>query len=448
MKHKHFPLLIIFLFIAVRISAQSTITLPQSINSAYSNRKNIQAGKKDVQIQQLITKALYKQYGPQASLEYNYNYNPILQSSIIPVGKFNPALPSNATEDIQFGTTWSQSAGITVTQPLYNAGIKKRIKESALQEKISSAGQAQSEYELAYDILEAYTNIYLQQQQVSSSIIDTTRTWLSYQLQQDKYTAGRLLKSDLNKAIINHNNTKQQLIDATIQMLENKIYLLYITGAPTDNSSDFSIDTSFLNSYSLLPVITNFSLDNIPVFQQINFQQQLSILRQETEKAKYLPIISLQGYLGANQYSNEFNPVKSNSWFGSSYIGLNVKLPLLMGEDKNKNIEQLQLESQKYLNQIQDKSAQYKQDASTALLEIERVKNNLATQGLNLNLYRESLKISQDRLKEGQITSFELNNQEQELQQLIATYENTKKQMWLYRLAYLKASGQLNKLWQ
>ena len=439
------------LMTVAEVSAQSTTTLPQAINSAFSNRKNIQAGKINVQIQQLITQALYKKFGPQVSVEYNYNYNPILQSSIIPVGKFNSALPPNATANIQFGTTWSQAAGLTATLPLLDANIKKQIKESRLKEKITGATQAQSEYELAYNAAEAYINTWLQQQQINSAIIDTARTWLSYQLQLEKYTAGRLLKSELNKAIINHNNTKQQLVDATIQLLENKIYLLFITGTAATDANNFNIDTTFFNNTGLLPDDINavaFPLDSIPVFQQLKMQQQLSLLQQQSEKSKYIPVVSLQGFLGANQFSNEFNPVKSNTWFGYSYIGLNVKIPLLLGEDKNKKIQQLQLQSQQYDQQIQDKSAQYNQDAATATLEVERIKNKLTTQETNLLLYQESLKISQDRLKEGQITSIELNDQEQELQQLLAVYETTKKQLWLYKLSYLKASGQLSRLWK
>jgi outer membrane protein len=448
MKYTYFSLLVMIILIVDHVAAQSTTSLPQAIHSAFSNRKNIQAGAIDIQIQQLKTRALYKKYGPQVSAEYNYNYNPILQSSIIPVGKFNAALPRDATENIQFGTAWSQSAGITATQPLFDATTKKQINEGLLQEKINGAAQSQIEYDLAYEVSKAYINIYLQQQQVSSANIDTARTWLSYQLQFEKYTAGRLLKSELNKAIINHNNTKQQLKDATIQLVENKIYLMFVTGTIAGEANDFTIDTAFINNNSLLLVDTKYSLDSIPAFQQLNFQKQLALLQQQTEKAKYLPVVSLKGFLGANQYSNDFNPVKSNSWFGYSYIGLNIKFPFLLGEDINKKTEQLQLQSQQYGKQLQDKSAQYDQDANTAIFEIERIRNKLTTQEANLVLYHESLKISQDRLKDGQITSLGLNDQEQELQQLMAAYENTKRQLWLYRLSYLKASGQLGKLFK
>ncbi|MDZ4795695.1 MAG: TolC family protein [Bacteroidota bacterium] len=448
MKQKTFTLVIMILLIVARLCAQSTTTLSQAINAAFINRNNIQADKIDITIQQLKTKSLYKKYGPQVSAEYNYTYNPILQSSIIPVGKFNSTLPPDATATIQFGTTWTQSAGITATQPLFDATIKKQINESLLLEKISRTLQAQSAYELAYEVSKAYLNTWLQQQQISSAIIDTARTWLSYQLQLENYTAGRLLKSELNNANINHNNTKQQLTDAIIQLVENKIYLMYVTGTLASEANDFNIDTTFFKNNILLLIDTNISVDSIPVFQQLNFQKQLSLLQQQTEKSKYLPVVSLKSFLGANQFTNDFNPVKSNSWFGYSYIGLNVKVPILLADDKKNKIKQLQLQSQQYSLRLDEKSAQFNQEAATAKLELTRIKLQLKTQEENIILYEEILKILQDRFKEGQITSNELNSQEKGLQKLLTDYQNTKVEGWLFGLSYLNSTGQLSKLWR
>ena len=440
--------MIMIVLMFAKVAAQQTTSLSQAINAAFSNRKNMEAGKIDITIQQLKTKALYKQYGPQVSAEYNYNYNPILQSSIIPVGKFNPALPTDATATLQFGTTWSQSAGITASQPLFDATIKKQINESRLQEKISTASQAQTAYELAYEVSKAYINVWLQQQQISSAIIDTARTGISYQLQLDNYTAGRLLKSELNTAIINHNDTKQQLTDATIQLVENKVYLLFVTGNLAGAATDFNIDTTIFTNNNLLFADTKVVIDSIPVFQQLKLQQQLSLLQQQTEKSKYIPAISLKGFLGANQFSNEFNPIKANSWFGYSYIGLNIKFPLLLAEDKKNKIQQLQLQSQQYSAQLDDKSEQLNQESLTATLELTRLNLQLKTQEDNILLYKETLQILQDRFKEQQITAIELNRQETELQKLLTTYQNTKAKAWLFRLAFMNATGQLSKLWK
>ncbi len=445
---KYFCLIFAIVLSINNVTAQSNITLSQAINTAFSNRKNIQLGKIDVAIQQLKTKALYKKYGPQVSAEYNYNYNPILQSSIIPVGIFNPALPSDATQRIQFGTRWSQTAGVTATQPLFDATISKQINENRLLEKISVASQSQSEYDLAYEVTKAYINVWLQQQQINTAIIDTFRTGISYRLQLDNYSAGRLLKSDLNIANINHNNTKQKLSDAIIQLVSNKIYLMYLTGILDIEASAFNIDTSvFVNSDMLLldkKIIT----DSIPIFEQLNLQKQLALAQRETESSKYMPTVSLKGFLGANQFSNQFNPFKSDSWFGYSYIGLNVKVPILLAEDRTNITQQLRLKAQQYDIQRDDKTAQLTQETATAMLEMSRLNLQLRTQEDNIELYKETLSILQERFKEQQITASELNRQEYELQKLLADYQNTKANGWLYKLSYLSTTGQLTKLWK
>jgi len=427
--------------------AQTTTTLSQAIQSALSNRKNIQAGKMDITIQQLKTKALYKKYGPQVSAEYSYNYNPILQSSIIPVGVFNPALPADATDRIQFGTTWAQTAGITASQPLFDASIKKQINENRLQEKISGAAQAQTEYELAYEVAKTYLTIWLQEEQIKAAILDTVRTGISYQLQQDIYTAGRLLKFELNTASINHNNTKQKFMDATLLVVETKIYLLYLTGMLEGEFIDFKIDTSLFYT-NLFPDDAKITLDSIPIMKQLNLQKELALIQQQTARAKYIPVVSLKGFLGANQFSNDFNPIQSNSWFGYSYIGLNVKLPILLAEDRKSETQELLLKSQQYSNQLDDKSAQFKQESATAKLELSRTKLQLETQENNIGLYKETVQILQDRFQEQQITASELNRQENELQKLEVDYQNTKANAWLFEIAYLNATGQLTKLWE
>ena len=448
MFRKIFSLFFALLVMSIYASGQPVLTMQQAIRDAMANRKYIQAGKLDSTIQRLQTEALYKKYGPQVALEYTYQYNPILQSSVFPVGIFNPELPVDATETIQFGTTWSQAAGVTVTQPLFDASTSRKISESKLQEKISLAGQAQTEYELAYDVAKAYINIWLQQQQLQSATIDSLRTWESYRLQKEKFQSGRLLKSDLNKAIINHNNTRQKVRDALSQVIENKIYLLFLTGQSLVGNYDVTIDTSFFEHGLQTSMNKKPDTDAIPVVIQLRMQQQLSLLQQQSEKSKYLPTFAIKGFLGANQYSNNFKPFETNTWFGYSYVGLSAKLPLLTGDGRQSKQQQLQFQSDQYLKKSGDKTAQFIQESATASLEMERTEDQRKMLGQNLALSRESLSIIQDRVAQGVETASALNIEELELQRIANDYDNKNRQEWLYWLDFIKASGLLTQLWK
>ncbi len=439
--------LVIILF-TIQVKGQVVISLPQAIHDALNNRQNIQAVKLNSAIIKLQTQALNKKYFPQISLDYTYQYNPILQSSILPIGKFNTIAPTDATERIQIGTTWSQTAGITAIEPLLDFNIKKQITENRLQERISLAVLAQTEYELVYEVTKAYINIWIQEQQIQSTVIDSARTWVSFKLQKDKFETGKLLKSDLNKAVINHNNVKQKVSDAVSQVVENKVYLMFLIGQPFSEKNDIDIDTGFFKKEILSSFEKRTITDSIPELEQFRLQKELTIIQKESEKTKYLPIVNLKGFLGANQYTSHFNPVESNSWFGYGYLALVAKLPLSIGEDKQKKLEQLQIQSEQYDKQRIDKTNQYTQEAITAKLEISRLQNQMNNLQENLRLSQESLGIIQNRVLAGQETASYLNTEELELQRISTDYANIQKQTWLYWLNYLKASGLLKELWK
>lgn len=440
-------LLMVLLF-SVAATAQNTITLSQAITNGLANKKNISASKLDITLSNLQTQALYLKYWPQVSAEYNYLYNPILQTSILPIGVFNPAYPADATKSVQFGTKWTQSAGLTAIQPLLDLSIQRHIREAKLQERIAALSQEQSEYELAYTIAQTYIDIYLDEAKIKLLVADTNRTYVSYTLLRNKFDEKRLLKSDVNKSKINHNNTIQLLSNGIAKMIEDKVYLLFLMGVGEIEQWDFAIDTTFATKYVITNTVPSISLEQMPDLQQLTLQSQLNSLRVKSENTKHIPTVNFKGYLGANQYVNEFDPLAANSWFGLSYVGLNVKVPLLFGDNTSNTIQQLNLQSNQYKLKKEDKTLQYTKEAFTAKLRINNLKTQLQTQAENIKLALESIDIFQARVQEGQESASNLNSEEVSLQALEADYEMNKKQLWVHWLNYLKSTGQLAVLWK
>jgi len=429
-------------------NAQTTISLSQAINKGLANKKNIVADKLDLNISNLQTQNLYHKYWPQASVDYNYYYNPILPTSILPIGLFNPSYPEDALLNLQFGTKWTQTAGLTLIQPLLDLSINRNINQAKLQERIAAFSQEQSEYELAYLIAQTYIDIYLEEAKIKSLIADTNRTYISYTLLKDKFDEKRLLKSDLNKSKINHNNTVQLLYNGISQLIEDKVYLLFLMGEGEMGNWDFEVDTAFFNENTIVNTLNSTNIDQLPELQELTLQSQLANLEAMSESSKHLPTISFKGYLGANQFTDNFNPIEANTWYGSSYLGLDIKIPILLGESTKLKIEQLKLQSEQYNLQKEDKTLQYTKDIYTAKLKMENIQMQLKTQEENILLSSESIDIIQDRVLEGQEAALNLNLEEASLQAMEADFDSNKKQLWLYWLDYLKATGQLSILWE
>jgi outer membrane protein len=439
---------ILVLMSTINGNAQAILSLSEAINNGLANKKQIVAGKIDHDISDLQTKALYRNYYPQLSADYQFRYNPVLQTSILPIGIFNPNYPPDAMQSVQFGTKWTQSAGLTATQPLLDLSIKRHINEAKLQERIAALSQEQAEYELAYTIAQTYFNICLQDAKIKSAIADTTRTYISYTLLKNRFDEKRLLKSDLNKAQINHNNAVQLLNDAITSLIEHKVYLLYLMGTTDMEKWDFQVDTDFSTKYSISNTLTPTDSQKLPELEQLDLRSQLTDLQAKSERTKRLPTVNLKGFLGANQFSNTFNLTADDSWYGLSYVGLDVKVPLLSGENIHNKAQQLKLQSQQYNLQKEDKIFQYQKDAITAKLKMDNLNAQLKTQEENILLSTESIEIFQVRFREGQESAANLNLEEATIQGLKADYESNKKQLWDYWLDYLKASGALSLLWK
>ena len=439
---------IVCLLFSITCKSQNSITLSQAILNGLANKKNINSSKLDVTISQLQTKALYSKYLPQVSAEYTYLYNPILQTSILPIGVFNPSYPNDATKNIQFGTKWSQSAGLTAYMPLLDISISRHIHESKLQEKIAALSQQQTENDLVFNIATAYSNIYIQQSKIISAIADTIRTCESYVFQKNKFDEQRLLKSDLNKAKVNHNNAVQVFTDDIALIIEDKVYLLFLMGNKKVEDFNFELDPKFELNYQISEANNSSTGSAMPELQMFTAQSELRQLQVSSEKSKHTPTIGFKGYLGANQYSNSFNPIATNTWFGLSYVGLNIKMPILFGENQVNKIQQLRLQSKQFELQKADEESQYNQEILIAKLKLENVKKQLTIQQENIVLGKESFAILQARMMEGQESASTINIEEASLQVAVANYETNKKQAVQYWLDYLKATGQLSLLWK
>lgn len=441
-------IMLLVFFLQTSVQAQRVVTLAQAITNGLENKNAILAGNLDAAISKLQTKALYQKYLPQVAVEYQYLYNPILQTSILPIGVFNPSFPIDATKSVQFGTNWTQAAGLTVSLPVFDLAIKRQIKEAKLQEQIAALSQQQAEYELAYTIAQTYIAIYLQEAKIKSLVIDTSRTFTSYTLLKSKFDEKRLLKSDLNKAKVNHNNTVQLVTDGIALLLEDKVYLLFLMGTKETTDFDFELDATFSEKLIFENTDSEATVAYFPDLQQLQFRSALTQLQTKSERAKRLPTIGLKGYLGANQFSNTFNPTASNSWFGLSYVGLDVKLPILFGENPRNKIAQLKMQSKQFDLQKDDKALQYATDLVTLKLKFENVKSQLKTKEENIAISSESIFIFQMRVREGQESALNLNLEEAAMQLLQSDFELNKMQLWIYWLDFLKASGQLTTLWK
>jgi len=433
---------IILISLSFKLSGQE-IKLITCINSALTNRGSIQAMRTDIEIAKLQTLSAYQKYLPDLSLSYNYRYNPVIPTQIIPVGQFNQ-IPSDEKLPIKFGTKWQQNSGLNLYQPIIDFSIKSRVAESRINEKLKNNDAAATERDLKLEVIKSFTNIWLYKEQVHSAALDTLRTSRIKELFMEKSKEGKVLKTEVNKAILNHNNALSNYVTVSSSLTREKIYMSFLTGISLETLRDGTFDFSPFSGDVLKINNTDTLLDSIPSLKSLRLRTELLEQQQKSERMKHTPLIGFEGFLGANQYTDTFKPFLSGSWYGSSYMGLNLRFQILSGSSTKNRVNQLKLEAKGLKSRLDDEINSVSNKSLLLNEEIRQIEYQAGLSKQNIALYEENLSLNQERFDKGQINAYDLLTDEIDFQKEQSKFNEKQAELVYRQIELINNSGALS----
>jgi outer membrane protein TolC len=433
---------ILLISLSNRLSGQE-IKLITCIDSALANKGNIRAVRTDIEIAKLQTSSAYQKYLPDLSLSYNYRYNPIIPTQIIPLGQFSQ-IPTDEKRPIKFGTDWQQNSGLNLYQPIIDFSIKSRVAESRINEKLKNTDAAAAERDLKLEVIKSFINIWLREEQHHSAALDTLRTSKTKELFIVKSKEGKVLKTEVNKAILTHNNALSNYVDVTSSLTREKIYMSFLTGISLETLLDGTFDFSPFSDDVLKISNTDLLLDSIPSLRSLIIKVELLEQQQKSERMKHTPTIGFEGFLGANQYTDTFNPFLSNSWYGSSYMGLSLRLQILSGSSTKNRVSQLKLEEKGLKSRLEDETNSVSNKSLLLSEEIRQIEYQASLSKQNIVLYEENLSLNQDRFDKGQINAYDLLTDEIDFQKEQSKFNEKRAELVYKQIELINNSGALS----
>lgn len=428
----------IFTLFNVFIVEAQKITLPECIEASLLNKDNIIALRTEAEVAELQTTAGYSGYLPRVTLNYDYRHYMIRPSTIIPIGLFSE-IPTDETRAMRFGTPWQQNAGVSLYQPLVDLTIKSRIAESRIAERIKNSDVAVAEHELKTEVVKGFTNVWILQEQLKSALNDTIRTARTLDIIKNRFDEGQAQRTDLNNALLSRNNALISFRNATASVLKEKIYLGFLTGLTTE----YLINGEFDFSFPVAEIeINSAGADSLPEINNLRLQANLLGRQLITEERKYIPVIGVDGFLGANQYTYEFDPLE-NSWYGTSYVGVSLQLPIISGENKSSRIKQLRLKAEGISSSISDRIKSVASQNMQLSEDIRQLSFELEVLGNNVRILTENSEIYRDKLAEGQVNASDLLEQEIELRKETARMEEIRARLTHKKIELITNSGKL-----
>lgn len=313
-------------------------------------------------------------------------------------------------------TTQSLSTSVELNWTLFDGG-KMFVTKQKLNE-IQSLGELQLKDQVLqtqYDVISAYYNVVKQKQQLASINEIIKYNTERVKILQTSFNAGLAAKNSLLQAKIDLNVYKENAISQQYNINTAKKSLNLILGASTDSLYEVadSIPTGeLINKSEMVQKLFDVNTNVLSSQKQVDIAK---LTLNEYRKSRY-PIINFSaGYsITKRNYTNWTS--KQSTTLGPEFQGT-ISIPLFQAGRINRQVstQKLEVETMKY--NLEDVKQKVSTDLSNAINEYEYQQSMLAIEKENNQLTKENLEISIQRLKQGETTTLEVHQAQDDYMQ-------------------------------
>lgn len=382
---------ILFLFIAAipyMLFAQNSsdtvlrnATLPMCVQYALQHQPQIQQARIDEEVVENTIKSKLADWYPQVNLGYNIQHY------------FE--LPTSFTRDVngnkvpfKAGVNNTSSLQFTANQNIFNRDLLLANRTATDVRQQAREQTVNSKINVVVEVSKAYYDLMLTQQQVKVLDENIIRLQRSLQNAYDQYQGGIVDKIDYKRAQIALNNTRADRKKAA-DAIEGKYALLkQLMGYPSENPLSVVYDSLQMEREVPFDTLQTVQYQNRIEYQLLQTQQSLLQSNLRYYRTSYLPTISAVGNFTPSFMSDQFVNMYG-SVYPSSFIGVQLTIPLFQGGKRIYNTKNAELQLQRNALDMTFTRSEINTQYQQALANY---KGNLA----ELNAQRENLTLAAD----------------------------------------------------
>jgi len=309
--------------------------------------------------------------------------------------------------DIPNDPVWQQirsmqygvNAGVQLSMPIFNKTIFRSIDVAKTMVNISQLSTEQAKEELTVAIANVYYLAQASQEQVILLKDNIKRMQELYDITKAMYDGGVVMEVDLSRVSISLSNIdvlRKQY--ATIYEQQLNVLRFLLDFPPEQEISVGKMDKSF-TSYSIGGVS-----DHLPELRLITERKELINRQISAVKSGYLPSISLLGHLGLNGYQDNFKGFFNDNkhhWYGNSFIGIKVNVPIFDANNKRKKISGYRFELAQTDLMLDERKKALARDYANIMEKLQLNLSSFNTQQSNYNQALSVYNVTEERYKEG-----------------------------------------------
>jgi outer membrane protein len=379
---------------------------------------------------------------PQVSTSYNFQDFLKLPTTLLPGEFSNP--PSSTPIPVKFGTKYNSTAGIELSQLLFDGSYIVGLQAAKTYKELSVRNSKRTKIETVVAVTKAYYGVLVNGEQLA--LIDANLTQLNKSLNDTEamFNNGFVEKIDVDRLQVLKNNLETEK-ENVIRLLQMNVDML-----------KFQMGMPVQASLSLTDKINDVRAEPVPVmgtdttsyrgrieYSLLETQKKLNELDLKRQKSLFLP--TLRGFASASKsfQSDEFAKHFDQS-FPTSVIGFTLSWNLINGGQRIYQVRNAKLAVRKSENDLLNAKNGIANEISSSQKVYLNSLRSVENQQRNLTLSEEILRVARIKYEQGVGSSLEVTNAETAVKEAQNNYITALYDLLISKVELEKAAGRIN----
>ncbi|QHT69966.1 TolC family protein [Rhodocytophaga rosea] len=412
----------LFLLIALSALAQEKkLTLQDAVHLAIDKNRDLQVSRLEINKSAHKVREAKGYALPTVAASGQYLHFLQRQVTFLP-GNF-AGLADNQIATLRVGGTDAYVGGISLVQPVFQGEIFSGIRAAKLAESLSEEDLAFTQAIVVTEVKKAYLQALITNEQLKLQQQSIARNEQELKDSRSLLAQGRASRVDTLRAYITIENLRPDIIRLTNGVEIAKTVLKTTIGLPESEAIEL---TDSLSYDSTLPAILSATaweeaVTARPEVTRLVITEKLNTEQIKLESASYLPRISAIGLAQTQTQANDFR-FGDYKWPVSSYVGLQLSVPIFSGFRTAARIQQAKVSRLQSSTQLENTRELIRAEVKIALSRVEESRRRIESQGQTVSTAELSYRITRDRWKQGIASRLDLSDAELSLSQAKSNY--------------------------
>lgn len=346
---------------------------------------------------------------------------------------------------VKFGQDYSSDFGFKVDQLIFDGSYIVGVGSAQIYLRLAQQGKEKTEIDIRNAVAQSYYMVLvsIENQKVMNENLRNSQKLLSDT--RSMYENGFVEEQDVDQMQLMVKRSENEVLKAERENRIAKMVLKYAMGLEVDKEIELSdaLETHLNPLVEKEPQGGAFDYSSHIDYRLMDTQKQVSKKLLDLEKSAYLPRLSGFYNWTKTAYGNNANLFKSEvPWFKSSYVGLNMSIPIFSGGMKKARVKQAKLDMEKAENNQKLAEQTLQKDYLSAVADLQNAVSRYTNDYDNRELAKKIYHKTTVKYNNGIVGSTELAQNESQFIQAQGAWIASVMQVLNAKINLGKAIGQ------